>query len=93
MAGRLARSVRPDDHIYFRGGYIVIDRMGFRLHEEELRRRVHLDEVGRPTFRRATAVTPGLRVTAGVRGDRFDYIGETAVSPAAGLSYRPGQAD
>ena len=29
MAGFSARRVHPEDHIYFRGGYVMIDRMGF----------------------------------------------------------------
>lgn len=90
MAGVSARQIRPEDHIFFRGGYVMIDRMGFSYTKKNFDAGFTSLKWG--TYLQAsTPLTPWLRVTAGARIDRFDYIGKTAFSPRLGLSAALGK--
>ena len=90
MAGFSARRVHPEDHIYFRGGYVMIDRMGFTYTKKNFDAGFASTKWG--TYAQVSApVAPWLRFTAGARIDRFDYIGKTVVSPRFGLSATLGK--
>ena len=86
MAGLSYRRIEAGDHIYFRGGYVMIDRMGFSYTKKNTD--LGLDSNKWAAYlQTSTPLTPRLKATAGLRADRFDAIGRTAVSPRFGLSY------
>jgi hypothetical protein len=86
MAGLSCRRVEAGDHIYFRGGYVMIDRMGFTYTKKNTD--IGLDSNKWAAYLQTSyPLTPRLKATAGVRADRFDAVGKTAVSPRFGLSY------
>ena len=86
MSGLSYKDVEAGDHIYFRGGYIVIDRMGFRYTKKNMDAGL---KSGKWAFYLQTSypLMPRLKATGGIRIDRFDYIGQTVSSPRLGLSF------
>lgn len=86
LGGLSYRNIDAGDHIYFRGGYVVIDRMGFRYTKKNM-------DVGLNSnkwafyLQASTPLTSRLKATAGLRIDRFEYIGRTVYGPRLGLSY------
>jgi hypothetical protein len=89
MSGVSYESLEANDHSTFRGGYTVIDRMGFRFTRTDWS---HGFSSAKGAFylQASAAVTGRLKATAGLRADRIAYIGETTVSPRLGLSYALG---
>jgi hypothetical protein len=85
MTGMSYRAIDAGDHILFRGGYMVIDRMGFRYVKTNMNAGL---TSGKWAFylQASAALLRGLRATAGVRIDRFEYIDQTVAGPRLGLS-------
>jgi hypothetical protein len=77
--------------MYYRGGYLVIDRMGFRY------TRVNTDQSlasGKTAvyLQASYPVTARLKATAGLRYDYMTYIRKGTTSPRLGLTYAFGTA-
>ena len=86
MSGLSYRRIEAGDHIYFRGGYVMIDRMGFSYTKKDLDAGLNSGKWA-AYVQTSYPLTARLKATAGVRVDRFDFIGQTVVSPRLGLSY------
>jgi hypothetical protein len=93
MSGVSFKNVRAGHHIYYRGGYIHVDRMGFRFTKKSADASLDTDKLGF-YLQLSYPLTRRLKATAGVRGDDLRFIDEFAFSPRIGLSYalRPGTA-
>jgi hypothetical protein len=87
MGGFSIKRVEADHHMYYRGGMIVIDRMGFRYTRTNTSASLASTKTA-VYLQTSLPMTKRFSVTAGVRADRFEAIGKTAVSPRLGLSYR-----
>jgi len=86
MGGFSFKNIESGDHIFYRGGYLVIDRMGFRYTRKNMD--AGLDSEKTALYLQASyPLTSRLKATAGVRVDRFQYIRRTAASPRFGLSF------
>ena len=87
MSGLSYQDVGATDRSHFRGGYTVIDRMGFRFTRSDWS---HSLASAKGVFYLQASAPLGerLKATAGLRADYFRYTGETTVSPRVGLDYR-----
>ena len=85
LSGLTYRAIDAGDHILFRGGYMVIDRMGFRYTKTNMNAGLNS---GKWAFylQSSASLAPGLRATAGLRLDRFEYINQTVAGPRLGLA-------
>jgi hypothetical protein len=86
MGGLSYRQVEADDHIYFRGGYVMIDRLGFSYTKKNLDAGLNSGKWA-AYLQTSYPLTARLKATGGIRIDRFNYIGQTVYSPRLGLSY------
>ncbi len=87
MGGFSIKRIEADHHMYYRGGMIVIDRMGFRYTRTNTS--ASLASTKTAAYLQTTVpVFKRFSISAGVRADRFEAIGQTAVSPRLGLSWR-----
>jgi outer membrane receptor protein involved in Fe transport len=87
MSGVSYQGVGAVDRSHFRGGYTVIDRMGYRFTRSDWSQGLSSAK-GALYVQASTALGERLKLTAGLRGDYFRYTGETTVSPRVGLNYR-----
>jgi len=90
MTGLSYRAVQADDHIYFRGGYVMIDRMGFNYVKKNLDASLNSGKWA-AYVQASYPLTARLKATGGVRVDRFNVIGQTVASPRLGLRYELGR--
>jgi len=86
MGGFSYKKIEAGDHIFYRGGYLVIDRMGFRYTRKSMDAGLASEKTAL-YLQASYPLTSRLKATAGVRVDRFQYIRRTAASPRIGLSF------
>jgi len=87
MGGASYEDIGAVDRSRFRGGYMVIDRMGFRFTRSDWSHGLSSAK-GSLYVQASAGLGERLNLTAGLRSDYFRYTGETTVSPRLGLSYR-----
>jgi outer membrane receptor protein involved in Fe transport len=86
MSGVSYQDIGANDRSHFRGGYTVIDRMGFRFTRADWSHGLSSAK-GALYVQASATLGDRLKLTAGLRGDYFRYTGETTVSPRLGLNY------
>jgi len=85
-AGIESGTLKAKHHVYYRGGYIVVDRMGYRFTRKTTDAGLSTDRLAF-YFQASYPITAWLRATAGLRGDYFRYTDDSSLSPRLGLSY------
>lgn len=86
-----AAAVDARHHVYYRGGYIVVDRMGYRYTRRTTDATLSTDRVAY-YLQLSYPLAATLRATLGLRGDVFRYTKDSSLSPRLGLSYKPWEA-
>jgi len=86
MSGFSIKKIQANHHVYYRGGYIVIDRMGFRFTRKNMDASLYGDKLAF-YLQASYPLTEKLKATAGIRGDYFGLIDDFTLSPRLGLSY------
>ena len=86
LTGLSVKALEAAHHVYYSGGYIVIDRMGFQFTKKNAD--AHLASDKEAFYVQASyPLTARLKATAGARGDYFRYIRGFSLGPRVGLSY------
>lgn len=86
LTGLAFKALEAGHHVYYSGGYIVIDRMGFQFTRKNAD--AHFASDKEAFYVQASyPLTLRLKTTVGVRGDYFRYIHDFSLSPRLGLSY------
>ena len=77
------RRIEAEDHIYFRGGYVMIDRMGFSYTKKNTGRRLWIPSKWAVYLQTSYPLTARLKATAGVRDRPFRLYRPDGDEPAA----------
>lgn len=88
LAGLSVRLVEADHAVAYRGGYLVIDRMGFRYTRTSASARLEGSKTAAYLQVGLPLLDGKLRLDAGGRWDRFDLINRSEAAPRLGMSWR-----
>jgi len=75
-----------DHYMYYRGGYLAVDRLGFRFPRQNTRAELSTKYLAF-YLQASTLLTPWLKVTSGFRYDFLGYTDDAALSPRFGLNF------
>ncbi|MBM3295610.1 MAG: TonB-dependent receptor, partial [Candidatus Aminicenantes bacterium] len=91
LGGASYKRLEARHRMYYRGGYLVIDRMGFRYTRVDTDRSLSSGKTA-AYLQASFPVTARLKATAGLRYDDMTYIRRRTMSPRFGLAYAFGPA-